>query len=94
MLQTQDIFPLTAFLRDHKAHISRLQTSGRPEVLTVNGEASLVMMHAATFDKLMDLVNELEAAALREGIAAAERGEKRDAREVFSAIRKKYDLPA
>src|ERR1039458_8559472 len=39
MLDAREIHPLTDFLRNHKAHVTRLKETHAPEVLTVNGKA-------------------------------------------------------
>ena len=49
MVQLTDIHSLTGFLRDHKAHLERLAATGRPEVLTVNGKARVVVQDAASY---------------------------------------------
>ncbi len=46
---------LTDFLRNSKDHISRLKKSGRPQILTVNGEASVVVQDAESYQKMASL---------------------------------------
>lgn len=93
MLSINDIHPLTDFLRNHKAHISRIKETGTPEVLTVNGKAELVVMDATAFQALLDKVERSETIeAIREGLAAAERGEMKPAEQVFEEMRRKYGL--
>ena len=76
MIDISDIHPLTGFLRDHKAHLERLRATGRPEVLTVNGRARVVVQDAEAYQKLMDIVDTIETEAiLRERIASLEAGE-------------------
>ena len=41
MVQLSDIHPITDFTRRTKEYIERLKETGKPEVLTVNGEARL-----------------------------------------------------
>ena len=45
MLDTRENHPLTDFLRNHKAHVTRLKETHAPEVLTVNGTAELARIH-------------------------------------------------
>ncbi|MBI2424742.1 MAG: hypothetical protein HYV27_18070 [Candidatus Hydrogenedentes bacterium] len=59
MLNLSEIYPLTGFLRDHKSHLQRLRNSGQPEVLTVNGRASVVVQDAAAYQKLMEAFERL-----------------------------------
>lgn len=76
MVQLNDIHPLTGFLRDHKAYLDRLATTGRPEVLTVNGKARIVVQDAAAYQRLLDALDAVEAEhVLRERLASLNRGE-------------------
>jgi len=76
MLDVSDIHPLTGFLRDHKAHLERLRATGRPEVLTVNGRARVVVQDAEAYQKMMDIVDSIQTEAiLRERIASLDAGE-------------------
>jgi len=93
MLETREIHPLTDFLRNHKAHMSRLKKTRKPEVLTVNGRAEIVMIDADSYDDLMGRLHHMETlTAIREGIASAERGELKPAEQVFSEMKAKYGL--
>ncbi len=76
MVRVADIHPLTHFLRDHKAHLERLRASGRPEVLTVNGQARVVVQDAEAYQRLVEQVEQLETErVLRERLASLENGE-------------------
>ncbi len=52
MHSTRDIYPVSDFNRKPAEHIKRLQETRRPEVLTVNGKAAVVLLAPATFDTL------------------------------------------
>ena len=76
VVNLSDIHPLTGFLRNHKAHIQRLSETGKPEVLTVNGEARVVVQDAAAYQKLLDQVQLAEdVRIIRERLADVKRGE-------------------
>ena len=60
MVRLTDIHPLTHFLRDPKAHLARLAKSGRPEVLTVNGHARVVVQDAAAYERMLAIVESIE----------------------------------
>ena len=47
MIQLADIHSLSDFQRNTKEHLQRLKRSGRPEVLTVNGKAEVVVQDDA-----------------------------------------------
>jgi hypothetical protein len=76
VVELTDIHPLTGFLRDHKSHLERLQATGRPEVLTVNGRARVVVQDAEAYQKLMDVVDAVETEQIvRERVASLDAGE-------------------
>jgi hypothetical protein len=57
-IRIQDIGSLTEFHRNSKAHLKRMKRSGRPEVLTINGKAELVVQEAAAYQRLLEAVEE------------------------------------
>lgn len=96
MVKLADIHPLTGFLRDHKAHIDRLASTGRPEVLTVNGTARVVVQDIESYQKLLD---ELELAKtvgiLRDRLESLDRGEPGvPASEVLKKVRRRLGIKA
>lgn len=75
MVDLTNIHPMTGFLRDHKAHLARLAESGKPEVLTVNGAARVVVQDVAAYQKLLDQVELAEdIRIIRERLADVKRG--------------------
>jgi PHD/YefM family antitoxin component YafN of YafNO toxin-antitoxin module len=88
VLDTRLIHSLTDFLRNHKTHLTRLKETRKPEVLTINGKAELVIQDAESYQEMLDRLERAETlAALREGLASADRGELRDADGVFSDMK-------
>jgi prevent-host-death family protein len=59
MLQLEDIYPLTDFQRNAKLHLNRVNKTGRPEVLTVNGKAEAVLLGRKAFEKMQKDLEEL-----------------------------------
>lgn len=96
ILKTREIHPLTDFLRNHKAHMSRLKKTRTPEVLTVNGKAEIVIQDAESYQRLIDRLDQLHhletIAAIQEGMASAERGELKPAAQVLDEMRARYGL--
>lgn len=90
MIQLADIHSLTDFLRNHKEHVERLQREQRPEVLTVNGKAVIVVQDAVSYQRLL---NQIERSAAMEGIqrgmADMEAGKGRQAAEFFREMKRK-----
>lgn len=58
MLKTPTIKPLTDFIRNSKAHIQTLRTTREPEILTINGEAAIVVQDVASYEKMALLADQ------------------------------------
>ncbi len=61
MFQSSDIHTVTEFSRKPAEHIKRLAESKRPEILTVDGKAALVIQDAETYEKMAELANYAES---------------------------------
>ena len=89
----QDIHPLTDFKRNTNAFMNRMRKTRRPVVLTVNGKAELVVQDAASYQKILDRLERLEAVeAIRVGIAAAEEGRVKPARRALADLQEKLGI--
>lgn len=60
MIRADDIESLTDFARNTKAHLKRLKRTGRPELLTVNGRAEVVVQNATSYQRLIDELEDLK----------------------------------
>ncbi len=60
MIRPQDIGSLTDFSRNTKSHLKRLKRTGRPELLTVNGKAEVVVQSASAYQRLLDSLEKLK----------------------------------
>ena len=60
MIRTEDITSLTDFAKNAKAHIKRLKRTGRPELLTVNGKAEVVVQTASAYQRLIESLEKLK----------------------------------
>lgn len=87
---------LTNFKRQTSEYLERLQDTGEPIVLTVNGKSQVVVQDVAAYQRLVDLAakadREETIAAVREGLADVEAGRTKPARTVLRALAKKYGL--
>ena len=93
MLETQNIHSLTDFLRNHKSHMARLKETRLPAALTVNGKAEVVLLDAETYQEMANKIERMETiAAIREGLASAERGELKPVEQVYAEMRAKYGI--
>lgn len=54
MVNVTQIRTLTKFQRHAKEHIERIKQTGQAEVLTVNGQAEVVVQSAAAYQQLCD----------------------------------------
>jgi hypothetical protein len=88
MIALQDIRSLTDFQRNAKAHLRRLKSTGRPEVLTVNGRAELIVQDAAAFEDMLDAIR-----GIQRGLDEMKAGKGEPARKVLDRIRAKYKIP-
>jgi PHD/YefM family antitoxin component YafN of YafNO toxin-antitoxin module len=60
MIRPEDIGSLTDFSRNTKAHLRRLKRTGRPELLTVNGKAEVVIQNASAYQRLIESLEKLK----------------------------------
>ena len=91
---SRDIDSLTHFKRNTTAVIEQLKTTGEPLVLTVNGKAEIVVQDAASYQRLLDLIERAEAiVGINRGLDSIARGEGIPAKDAFERLRKKHNIP-
>jgi PHD/YefM family antitoxin component YafN of YafNO toxin-antitoxin module len=93
-LDLANIHSLSDFQRNVKDHIRKLKKSGKPSVLTVNGEAEVVVQSAAAYQKLLedrDLADSIRG--ISRGLEQAKRGEGRAMREFLEALAIEHGMP-
>lgn len=88
MIAIEDIRSLTDFQRNTKAHLKRLKATGRPEVLTVNGKAELIVQDAAAYEETLDAIR-----GIQRGLDDMVAGRGQAARVVLDRIRAKHKIP-
>jgi hypothetical protein len=94
MIDLKDIHPLSEFQRNARAHIEHLRKSGRPKVLTVHGQAELVIQHADAYQKLLDLVANAEAiVSIQRGLQGINQGTGEEAGQAFSSLERELGIP-
>jgi prevent-host-death family protein len=84
MILPSDIHTLDSFRRNPKQYVERLQSTGRPEVLTVEGKPSVVVQDAMAYQQQAEKLAVLEA--LAESVKQADTGKVRDAREAVHGL--------
>jgi hypothetical protein len=88
MIEIQDIRSLTDFQRNTKAHLRRLKNTGRPEVLTVNGKAELIVQDAAAYEETLDAIR-----GIQRGLDAMKAGTGKPFRAALDEIRARHKIP-
>jgi len=92
---TKEIHPLTDFKRNTTELVRQLKESGKPIVLTINGRAELVVQDAGSYQRLLELVERLEAVAgIRKGLEESRRGEGQPIEEAIRDIREQVKGPS
>ncbi|HVS08790.1 MAG TPA: type II toxin-antitoxin system Phd/YefM family antitoxin [Planctomycetota bacterium] len=93
-IRPEDIHSLTDFLRNHRQALERLRKSGRPEVLTVHGKASVVVQAADAYQRVLELAERMDAIiGVTDGLDSIDHGEGVSLDEFKSRFRAKYPLP-
>ena len=84
---TEDISPLTEFKRESARMIARIKETGRPQILTVNGKPSVVVMDASAWQDMQDQLDYAETVAgIRKGLTQARAGEGTEASRFFDEL--------
>ena len=84
----QDIHSLTEFKTRTAEFLARLRKSGRASLLTVNGRAEVAVMSAATFQRVLEAFETLDAMrGIKAGLDDAKAGRTRPAEEFFAEVR-------
>lgn len=90
----RDIQSLTDFKHNTPQFVLQLRSTGDPIVLTINGKAALVVQDAASYQKLLDLAEDVRVLeGIRQGLEEMRAGRGRTAEEVFADIRRDLHIP-
>jgi len=90
---SNDTTSLADFKENTSEYIETLKRTGRPEVLTVNGNPELVVLNLDAYRKLLAKADANDAiSGMREGIAAHARGEGFPMRESVQRIADKHGI--
>jgi len=94
MINLKDIHSLSEFQRNARAHVEHLKKTGRPEVLTVHGQAELVVQHAEAYQRLLDMVaNAAAIVSIQRGLQGMHAGTGKDAEETFASLERELGIP-
>jgi len=92
-IDLENIHALSAFQRNSKDFIRKLKKSGRPAVLTVNGEAEVVVQSAEAYQKLLEGNELLERLrGISRGLDQAKRGAGRPLRALLRELASEHGI--
>jgi prevent-host-death family protein len=89
----KDILSLSDFKRNTISLLKKMRNSGRPVVLTRNGRAEMIVQDAASYQKLLDQLDELQALeGVKRGLADVEAGRVTSAKDFEKDFRRKHAI--
>jgi len=89
-----DIRSLSDFKRNSRGFLEQLRETGNPVVLTVNGKAEVVVQDAASYQKLLDYIDMMEALeGIKRGLADVAAGRVTPLEKFEKDFRKKHGIP-
>ena len=92
---SKDIHSLSDFKRNTSDFLDRMRDSGHPLVLTINGKAQLVVQDAASYQKLLERVDEMESLeGIQRGLADFAGGRTTPLKQFEKEFREKRGLPS
>jgi len=90
---TKDIDSLTNFKRNTAAYLEQIKESGHPLVLTVNGKAEVVVQDADSYQKLLELVDRIQAIeGIQAGLNSVREGRTFPAKEALTKLKEKHGI--
>jgi hypothetical protein len=93
MINLKDIHSLSEFQRNVRFHVEHLKKTGRPEVLTVHGQAELVVQHADAYQKLLNLAaNAAAIVGIQRGLQGIGEGTGEDAADAFASLERELGI--
>lgn len=93
--QLTGVHSLTDFKRNTAEFRDRLKSTGRPEVLTVDGRADLVVQDVAAYQSVLNELDRLQAIdGIRRALLDVEKGRVVPQDEMDAALRAEFKLPA
>ncbi|GEM_PF-200176 len=95
ILSREDIHSIIDFKRNAAEFVSRLEETGHPLVLTVNGKAKVVVQDAAAYRRILELIDRLEAIeGVRKGLESMRAGRGIPFEQFKEKMEKKYGIPS
>lgn len=93
MVELTQIHSLTDFQRNAKQHIDRMKKTGQAEVLTVNGQAEVVVQSASSYQQLLDDVQLARSLrVIRQSLEDAKAGRTRPMKEFLEKLAAEHGI--
>jgi len=90
---SKDIRSLSDFKRNTGQFLERMQKTGNPVVLTINGKAQLVVQDATAYQQMLDEFDELEAIqGIKRGLVDVKAGRVTPLKEFEAQFRRRHGL--
>ena len=82
------------FTADPARFLEKLRQKGEPLLLTVEGQAGVVVQDAASYQRIQEALDKLETlAAVKEGLLDVAAGRTRPMREALEELARKHNMP-
>ncbi len=92
-IDLSNIYSLSEFQRNTRDHITKLKQTGSPAVLTVNGQAEVVVQSAEAYQKLLADQEILESIrSVSRGLEQAKRKEGSPMKEFLEALASEHGI--
>ena len=87
MITIDSIHPVSEFSRKPAEYIKRLKETRKPEVLTVNGKAEVVIQDAKAYEEMLELLESIKQ--ISKSVKDIEERKTKPLDEAFSDIKKR-----
>jgi hypothetical protein len=93
MINLKDIHSQSDLQRNAREHVERLRETGRPALLTVHGQAELVIQHADACQQLLDVAAHASAiVGIQRGLQGMYLGTGEDAEDGFASLERELGI--
>ena len=90
----RDIKSLSSFKRDTPRLLRQLKKTREPVILTINGEAAIVVQDVESYQELLDAKEQIETIqGIRRGLASMKAGKGKHSEDFFKAFFSKHKIP-
>ena len=90
----KDIRSLSDFKRNSREFLEQMRETGNPVVLTINGKAEVVVQDAASYQKLLEYLDQMESLeGIKRSVADVEAGRVTPLEKFEKNFRKRHAIP-